>query len=232
MSSTPQATTESDTAYSPHAADTNPQPDADGLRETNTGAENDKGVETDSVRESDTNSRSGAGRENDAGHETDAGHRIETDRPAAAQPSASPEHSTVDEAPAQAAAVEDSGTAARQAGTNRVSAVDSSGRAPSDGQLQPGASAGDPVAALWGADLVAGYRARWQQLQLGFVDDPHAATRDAAALVDEAVQTLVDALNKQRQSLDEWQRHDDADTEVMRAALQNYREFLDRLLGM
>ena len=166
------------------------------------------------------------------GRESDAGPQTGTGRSAAARPSASPDDSSLGEAPAQAAAVEQSGAAAAHAGTNSASAVNSSGRAPSDGQLQPGASAGDPVAALWGADLVAGYRARWQQLQLGFVDNPHAATEDAAALVDEAVQSLVGALDKQRQSLDDWQRHDDADTEVMRAALQNYREFLDRLLGM
>jgi hypothetical protein len=105
-------------------------------------------------------------------------------------------------------------------------------RAPSDGQLRPGAKADDPVAALWGADLVEGYRDRWQALQLSFVDDPHAATQDAARLVDEAVQSLTSALGSQKQSLDEWQGQDRGDTEVLRTSLQNYREFLDRLLGM
>ena len=39
-------------------------------------------------------------------------------------------------------------------------------RAPSDGQLRPGDTADDPVAALWGADLVEHFRGRWQELQL------------------------------------------------------------------
>jgi hypothetical protein len=105
-------------------------------------------------------------------------------------------------------------------------------RAPSDGQLPPGASADDPVAALWGADLVQRYRGRWQELQLRFVDDPHAATEQAAHLVDEAVDSLTGALTDQKRSLDGWQRQGRDDTEELRNALQRYRGFLDRLLGM
>jgi hypothetical protein len=105
-------------------------------------------------------------------------------------------------------------------------------RAPSDGQLPPGASADDPVAALWGADLVQQYRGRWQELQLRFVDDPHAATEQAAHLVDEAVDSLTGALGDQKRSLDGWQRQERDDTEELRNALQRYRGFLDRLLGM
>jgi hypothetical protein len=98
--------------------------------------------------------------------------------------------------------------------------------------LRPDAKADDPVAALWGTDLVDEYRTRWQRLQLGFVDDPQAATHEAARLVDEAVQSLTGALNAQKRSLDEWQDRDRDDTEVLRTALQRYRDFLDRLLGM
>jgi len=104
--------------------------------------------------------------------------------------------------------------------------------APSDGQLRPGDTADDPVAALWGADLVEHFRGRWQELQLAFVDDPHAATQQAAQLVDEAVESLTSALTTQKQSLDGWQRQERGDTEELRNALQRYRGFLDRLLGM
>jgi hypothetical protein len=105
-------------------------------------------------------------------------------------------------------------------------------RAPSDGQLAPGASATDPVAALWGADLVSRYRGQWQLLQLRFVDDPHTATREAAGLVDDAVHSLTSSLEEQKRGLDDWQADDTDDTEVMRVALRRYRDFLDRLLGM
>ncbi|HEU5268175.1 MAG TPA: hypothetical protein VFU35_15810, partial [Jatrophihabitans sp.] len=67
-------------------------------------------------------------------------------------------------------------------------------RAPDDGQLQPGGTAADPVAALWGADLVRQYRGRWEELQLRFVDDPRAAAGQAAQLIDEAVESLTGAL--------------------------------------
>jgi hypothetical protein len=104
-------------------------------------------------------------------------------------------------------------------------------RAPSDRQLAPG-TADDPVAALWGADLVERYREQWRELQLRFVDDPHTATEQAAGLVNDAVQSLTDALTSQKQTLDDWQSADRGDTEILRVALRRYRDFLDRLLGM
>lgn len=104
-------------------------------------------------------------------------------------------------------------------------------RAPGDGNLPPG-RANDPVAALWGADLVERYRSEWRDLQLTFVDDPHRATAAAASLVDDAVTSLTTALHAQKQSLDDWQTTRGEDTEVMRVALRNYRGFLDRLLGL
>ncbi len=109
---------------------------------------------------------------------------------------------------------------------------DEPARAPSDGRLAPGQAANDPVAALWGADLVDRYRSQWRDLQLTFVDDPERATHSAASLVDDAVSSLTTTLQAQKQSLDSWQATRGEDTEVMRVALRNYRDFLDRLLGL
>lgn len=109
---------------------------------------------------------------------------------------------------------------------------DEPSRAPSDGRLAPGQAANDPVAALWGADLVDRYRSQWRDLQLTFVDDPQRATSAAASLVDDAVSSLTSTLQEQKQSLDGWQATRGDDTEVMRVALRNYRDFLDRLLGL
>jgi hypothetical protein len=46
---------------------------------------------------------------------------------------------------------------------------------------------GDPVVAWWGTDLVEGYRGHWRELPLRFVEDPHAATGEAAGHVEEAM---------------------------------------------
>lgn len=109
---------------------------------------------------------------------------------------------------------------------------DEPARAPSDGNLGPGQAPNDPVAALWGADLVERYRIQWRELQLTFVDDPQRATGAAASLVDDAVASLTNTLLAQKQALDGWQSTRGDDTEVMRVALRNYRDFLDRLLGL
>jgi hypothetical protein len=109
---------------------------------------------------------------------------------------------------------------------------DEPARAPSDGNLGPGQAPNDPVAALWGADLVERYRIQWRELQLTFVDDPQRATGAAANLVDDAVASLTNTLLAQKQTLDGWQSTRGDDTEVMRVALRNYRDFLDRLLGL
>jgi hypothetical protein len=105
-------------------------------------------------------------------------------------------------------------------------------RAPSDGNLAPGQGVNDPVAALWAIDLVERYRSQWRDLQLTFVDDPKHAMSGAASLVDEAVASLTNTLNAQKQALDGWQVTRGEDTEMMRVALRRYRDFLDRLLGL
>ena len=53
----------------------------------------------------------------------------------------------------------------------------------------------------------AGLRARWQQVQAGFVDDPQEAVGDAADLIEQTAQALVGALRqRQRQLRMAWDR--------------------------
>lgn len=104
-------------------------------------------------------------------------------------------------------------------------------RAPSDGNLAPGAPTDDPMAPTWDAGGVERYRGQWHDLQLRFVDDPYAATSEAAGLVEEAVATMTQRLTAQKTSLDGWQSASRDDTEVLRVAMQRYRVFLDRLLA-
>ncbi|GGN37328.1 hypothetical protein FHR83_006427 [Actinoplanes campanulatus] len=84
-----------------------------------------------------------------------------------------------------------------------------------------------PVALFPGGD-VESLRERWRDIQLRFVDDPKAATGEAAGLVDEAVDKLAKALRDHRGSLSTGTD----ETEALRVELRSYRDILDRLLGL
>lgn len=92
----------------------------------------------------------------------------------------------------------------------------------------------DPVATLVPADAADGFRDRWRDVQLRFVDDPRGAATDARQLVDDVVESLTGALQAQRDSLDGWGDGDGAggDTERLRVAVRHYRNLVDRLLGL
>ncbi|MFI6782910.1 hypothetical protein [Micromonospora sp. NPDC050276] len=95
--------------------------------------------------------------------------------------------------------------------------------------------AGSTVAAepatLLDTDTAQGFRDRWRDVQLRFVDDPKAAAGEAQSLVEEAIQALSSALAAQKSTLGGWQDAGSADTEQLRMAVRNYRDFLDRVLG-
>ncbi|MEW2428196.1 hypothetical protein AB0877_09300 [Micromonospora sp. NPDC047644] len=95
--------------------------------------------------------------------------------------------------------------------------------------------AGSTVAAepatLLDTDTAQGFRDRWRDVQLRFVDDPQAAAGEAQSLVEEAIQALSSALAAQKNTLGGWQDAGSADTEQLRMAVRNYRDFLDRVLG-
>jgi len=87
----------------------------------------------------------------------------------------------------------------------------------------------EPIAGLWGEGTAQGYRDRWREVQLRFVDDPPAAAHEANQLVEEAVGALTAELSKQKESLRDWSGED---TEELRAVVRRHRDFLDRLLGL
>ncbi|MFE9189301.1 hypothetical protein ACFYL6_06810 [Micromonospora sp. NPDC007208] len=95
--------------------------------------------------------------------------------------------------------------------------------------------AGSTVAAepatLLDTNTAQGFRDRWRDVQLRFVDDPQAAAGEAQSLVEEAIQALSSALAAQKNTLGGWQDAGSADTEQLRMAVRNYRDFLDRVLG-
>ncbi|MEU5938727.1 hypothetical protein ABZ807_05985 [Micromonospora sp. NPDC047548] len=94
-----------------------------------------------------------------------------------------------------------------------------------------GANVPTHPAMLFDADAAQGFRDRWREVQLRFVDDPRAAVGEAQSLVEEAIRALSDALAAQKEKLGGWQAAGSADTEQLRVAVRQYRDFLDRVLG-
>ncbi|MFF3855254.1 hypothetical protein [Micromonospora sp. NPDC002575] len=88
----------------------------------------------------------------------------------------------------------------------------------------------EDAATLFEPGTAQGFRDRWRDVQLRFVDDPRAAAGQAEALVGEAIEALAAALAEQKNKLGDWQQTGD-DTEQLRIAVRGYRDFLDRVLG-
>ncbi|MFI7429733.1 hypothetical protein ACIBPB_22300 [Micromonospora sp. NPDC049836] len=113
----------------------------------------------------------------------------------------------------------DGGTAGAGAGAALAADRPTPGSVPTD------------AATLFAPEAAQGFRDRWRDVQLRFVDDPRAAVGEAQALVDEAMEALATALREQKSRLGGWQESGSADTEQLRVAVRGYRDFLDRVLG-
>ncbi|MFL5881332.1 MAG: hypothetical protein ACJ75K_03340 [Actinomycetes bacterium] len=91
------------------------------------------------------------------------------------------------------------------------------------------ASATGPLLA---AEDAEGFRARWTDIQTGFVDAPRQAVEQADALVAELMQHLARTFADERGRLEgHWDRGDDVPTDSLRDAFQRYRSFFERLLA-
>jgi predicted lipid-binding transport protein (Tim44 family) len=77
---------------------------------------------------------------------------------------------------------------------------------------------------------VEGFRRRWEDVQARFVDDPRDAAEQADALVGELMDRLARLREEHRAQLRR-SLEGDEDTERLRVALQQYRGFLQSLLG-
>ncbi|MGI5147854.1 hypothetical protein ACQEVC_16000 [Plantactinospora sp. CA-294935] len=126
-------------------------------------------------------------------------------------------------APAQAGGRDETAT------TGETATTDSGGTA--DGGLPPGAAPAEPIVAILDQEAVQGFRDRWREVQLRFVDDPPGATEEAHRLVRESVEAVTAALSRQRDELAGWQDDGGTDTERLRMVVRRHRDFLDRLLG-
>ncbi|MGI5237457.1 hypothetical protein [Dactylosporangium sp. CA-139066] len=95
-----------------------------------------------------------------------------------------------------------------------------------------GGSTAALLAGLWNESDRQRIRGRWQELQLRFIDDPHLVAGEAERLVQEAVASLTASLDQRRGQLHQQRAARGLDTENLRASLRDYREFLDRILGL
>ncbi|MFE9406574.1 hypothetical protein ACFYNY_33255 [Streptomyces sp. NPDC006530] len=76
------------------------------------------------------------------------------------------------------------------------------------------------------------FRARWQQIQSRFVDDPKDSVNAADQLVAETMQALATTFSSHKRDLEgQWHRGEEVPTEDLRVALQQYRSFFNRLLS-
>jgi hypothetical protein len=91
----------------------------------------------------------------------------------------------------------------------------------------------EPLAALFQGPVADDFRRRWDAIQIGFVDDPRAAVRNADELVAQVLRTLAESFAEQRSDIEDGLGGDEqGNTENMRIALQRYRSFFQRLLSL
>lgn len=77
------------------------------------------------------------------------------------------------------------------------------------------------------------FRARWDAVQVGFVDEPRHAVEEADGLVAAAMKRLAEIFADERAKLEsQWGRGDQVSTEDLRVALRRYRSFFGRLLSI
>jgi hypothetical protein len=84
---------------------------------------------------------------------------------------------------------------------------------------------------LFPDDELHTFRARWDQVQTSFVDEPRQAVEQADSLVANVVRRIAEQFSTERAQLEkQWDGGDNVSTEDLRQALRRYRSFFDRLL--
>jgi len=91
------------------------------------------------------------------------------------------------------------------------------------------------VVPLFSSDETKDFRARWDAIQVGFVDEPRRAVEQADSLVAGAMKRLAEIFADERTKLErQWDRGNTASTatEDLRLALCRYRSFFGRILSV
>jgi hypothetical protein len=94
-------------------------------------------------------------------------------------------------------------------------------------------SEGESLEPLFSPEAARDFRASWDAVQIGFVDDPKQAVRKADELVRQVLENLSQTFSSERGALDGGtDRVEQASTEHLRMALRRYRSFFQRLLSL
>ncbi|HWI82266.1 hypothetical protein [Ramlibacter sp.] len=109
-----------------------------------------------------------------------------------------------------------------------------------DGELRPMGDgpvgqAGGPrheeqLAPLFLPTIAQSFRQQWDDVQIGFVDDPQQAVRRADELVAQVMKNLAETFADERAAIEG--EVGQGDTEHLRMALRRYRSFFQRLLSL
>ena len=79
----------------------------------------------------------------------------------------------------------------------------------------------------------SGIREEWLRVQAQFVDDPRIAVSDAAGIIADVASRLEAAVRQRQDMLRvRWDGNSQADTEALRVTMQQYRQLLERLVGL
>jgi hypothetical protein len=91
----------------------------------------------------------------------------------------------------------------------------------------------EQAAPLFSAEEAKDFRARWDAIQVSFVDEPRRVVEQADSLVAVAMKRLAEMFAAERTKLEgQWDRGDNVSTEDLRLALRRYRSFFGRLLSV
>jgi len=102
---------------------------------------------------------------------------------------------------------------------------------PLDETVAPIDASAESLAALLAPDLSEHLRARWNEIQGRFVDEPRTAVQQADALVSEVVEKITQMFADEHGLLEsQWKQGNDVSTEDLRIALQDYRAFFNHLV--
>lgn len=83
---------------------------------------------------------------------------------------------------------------------------------------------------LFGESRAGDFRQRWQEIQVGFVEDPANAVKRAEDLTGSILTSLTEALEERRGILDKSAQ--DGDTEQLRLVIRQYREVLEGIISL
>jgi len=100
------------------------------------------------------------------------------------------------------------------------------------GQEVPVSTVASQPGPLFPDDELHSFRARWDEVQTSFVDEPRQAVEQADSLVANVVKRITEQFSAERTHLEkQWDSGDSVSTEDLRLALKRYRSFFDRLLS-